>query len=153
MLALDLAGARHSQSPVTADKGTVMEQHAPPGSNGSGQYCSPSKTIQGDNAPHAGTGSADGGRQRPPGSPTHDRVRRSAPLTIHMTAWRRSRWHRKSSRQSQAEGDGVTPAGFFCIRHRATLGRPVRWPGSPATMTARKIRTHGRPPKPAAMAW
>jgi hypothetical protein len=53
MLALDLAGARHSQSPVTADKGTVMEQHAPPGSNGSGQYCSLSKTIQGDNAPHA----------------------------------------------------------------------------------------------------
>ena len=53
-------------------------------------------------------------------------------LTIHMTAWRRSRWHRKSSRQSQAEADGVTPAGFFCIRHRATLGRPVRWPGSPA---------------------
>jgi len=42
-----------------------------------------------------------------------------------MQAWRRSRWHRKSSRQLQAEADGVTPAGFFCIRHRATLASPA----------------------------
>ena len=46
-------------------------------------------------------------------------------LTMPMQAWRRSRWHRKSSRQLQAEADGVTPAGFFCIRHRATLASPA----------------------------
>ena len=34
-------------------------------------------------------------------------------LTMPMQAWRRSRWHRKSSRQSQEEAGGVTPAGFF----------------------------------------
>jgi len=38
-----------------------------------------------------------------------------------MQVWRRSRWHRKSSRQSQEKADGVTPAGFVCIRRRATL--------------------------------
>src|SRR5260370_32716831 len=45
MLALDQAGARHSQSPVTADKGRLWNQHAPPRSDGSGQYCSPLTTI------------------------------------------------------------------------------------------------------------
>jgi hypothetical protein len=42
-----------------------------------------------------------------------------------MQDWRRSRWHRKSSRQSQQEADGVTPAGFF-------LHPPPRHAGEPA---------------------
>ena len=34
-------------------------------------------------------------------------------LAMPMQAWVRSRWHRKSGRQSQEKADGVTPAGFF----------------------------------------
>ena len=40
MLALDQAGAQYSQSPVTADKGTVMSQHALLGSIVCAHYCS-----------------------------------------------------------------------------------------------------------------
>jgi hypothetical protein len=46
-------------------------------------------------------------------------------LTMPMQAWRRSRWHRKSSRQSQEEADGVTPAGFFFRSGPTAAQKPV----------------------------
>ena len=45
MLRLDQAGARHSQSPVFAEKGAVIHNHDAPQQRLADQYCSHSKRI------------------------------------------------------------------------------------------------------------
>jgi hypothetical protein len=51
MLTLDQAGAQYSQSPVTADKGAVMEPACSPSSGVAGHYCSLFKIVRTRTAP------------------------------------------------------------------------------------------------------
>jgi hypothetical protein len=71
MLALDQAGAQHSQSPVGADKGAVMGPACSSEFRNSGQYCSLSELVNrlqeslDWNESHAGTSAKHGKSIRP----------------------------------------------------------------------------------------